>query len=390
MQIFICCQQSLQNHPIPAYQFWEIYFKRGIEEANHKWIEAKNVDWAEGLVSSETEKLKQWRDHTWTITIAQIKKQHQKRGIDLFLSYLYPQQILPSAIREIQDLGIPCVNFFCDHVREFTKVPQEFHNFDLNWVPEYKALKIYQRSKLNYIHAPMPVWVAPIHRNYQFQEQYNTTFIGSKDKQRSALLAEVINLGVDIEIRGTGWHTKLKDGNSNNWSNSKYKNIDQTIINQIRFLKNQGIYSWLRKTKSKWQKPTDDSVFKAYIRPKPNFDEYIKIIQQSIITLGINRYPSFRHSFAQPDTYSRMRDIEAPMMGACYLTEWTEGLDQMYELGKEIETYRSSEEMKEKINRLKAEPETRKAMRFNGQKRALAEHSFNHSLNKITRALGIK
>lgn len=386
MRIFICCQQSLKNHLIPAYQFWEIYFKKGIEEANHQWIEAQGVDWAEGLVYRESKELELWRNKTWKSTIDQIKKQHKAGGIDLFLSYLYPQQISISAIKEIQDLGIACVNFFCDNVREFTKVPKEFYYFDLNWVPEYKALEMYKKAQLNYIHAPMPVWIDPRHRNCQYQEQYGATFIGSKDTQRAALLSELLKLGVSLEIRGTGWDKKPARGKHNPKKKSKLK----TIINQIDFFEHQGVCAWLRKTKSKWSKPIDDSIFTSYIYPKPNFEEYIKIIQQSKITLGINRYPSFRHSFTNPDTYSRMRDIEAPMMGACYLTEWTEGLGQMYELGKEIETYRTPEELKEKIFQLEAEPKKRKTMRFEGQKRALEQHTFTKSLTKIITVLGIK
>ena len=45
-----------------------------------------------------------------------------------------------------------------------------------------------------------------------------------------------------------------------------------------------------------------------------------------------------------------MRDIEAPMLSACYLTQWTEGLEDLYELGEEIETYNSVEEMANKIH----------------------------------------
>ena len=102
MIIFIACQQSLKNHPIPAYQFWEIYFKKGIEEANHEWTEAREVDWAEGLVYCESQELELWCEKTWELTVAQIKKQHQEKGVDLFLSYLYPQQISISAIKEIR------------------------------------------------------------------------------------------------------------------------------------------------------------------------------------------------------------------------------------------------------------------------------------------------
>ena len=41
------------------------------------------------------------------------------------------------------------------------------------------------------------------------------------------------------------------------------------------------------------------------------------------------------------------------MLGACYLTEWTEGLEHMYELGKEIETYRTAEELTSKLSELR-------------------------------------
>ena len=81
------------------------------------------------------------------------------------------------------------------------------------------------------------------------------------------------------------------------------------------------------------------------MKKKPNDLEYVEITQQSMITLGVNRYPSFRYPLNKPDTYSRLRDLEAPMLGACYLTEWTEGLDDLYELGTEIETYKTAEEM---------------------------------------------
>jgi spore maturation protein CgeB len=106
--------------------------------------------------------------------------------------------------------------------------------------------------------------------------------------------------------------------------------------------------------------------------------------------LGVNRYDSYAYPFSKPDTYSRLRDIEAPMMGACYLTEWAEGLDQLYDLGEEIETYRTAEEMVEKIRELTANPEKRKRMRCYGQKRALSEHTVAKSLDKISAALNLK
>lgn len=385
MRIFLCCQQFMRQHPVPAYKFWETYFKRGIEEAGHEWVEAEEVDWAEGLIYNEGTDLKAWRDRTWNRTISILKKQHSFEPIDIFLSYLFPKQVEPTAVKQIQALGIPCVNFFCDNVREFARVPNEFSCFDLHWVPEFKAIEMYRKAELNYVHAPMPLWIPPNHRVSEHPENYRISFIGSRDVQRETLFAQVLALGIPLEIRGAGW-------SSGNLGVSRtiahHKKFWQTIANQWNDISKSGIKAWIRKILSKFQTRIPDSTFAGYIMNKPNDSEYVEITQQSKITLGVNRYPSFRYPLNKPDTYSRLRDLEAPMLGACYLTEWTEGLDQLYEVGEEIETYRTAEETVEKIQELMADCEKRKKLRRQGQKRALADHTVAKSLARISDAVG--
>lgn len=383
MRFFLSCQQSLRKHNVPAYSFWETYFKKGIEEAKYEWVEASEVDWAEGLIYSNTKDLKKWRDRIWTKVIADIKRQHHKKPIDLFLSYLFPKQVESTALKEIQTLGIPCVNFFCDNVREFTAIPKEFHDFDLHWVPEFKALKMYQEANLKHIYAPMPVWIPPEQRTCHHVESYGVSFIGSRDVQRETLLAKVLEAGIEIEIRGAGWST------SPLVSQLQHRNLWRTGINQWEFLAQHGVSPWLRKLQAKSLPKVPDETFTPFVKPQPDAAEYVQIIGKSLITLGINRYPSFHYPFVHPNTYSRMRDIEAPMMGACYLTEWTEGLDNLYELGDEIEIYRTVEELIEKIQVLAKNSEKRKRLRYNGQKRVLADHTIMKSLKQIGDVLGV-
>ncbi len=384
MRIFLSCLQSPYKHPVPAYQFWETYFKKGIEEAGYEWLESPNVDWAEGLVYFNEEDLKKWRDRTWNNTLDFIKRQHQIKPIDLFLSYLFPKQVDSNAIQDIQSLGIPCVNFFCDNVREFRRIPKSFYCFDLHWVPEFKALKMYQQAKLKYVYAPMPVWISPEQRHCDHLEKYGVSFIGSRDIQREALLAQAVKSHIPVEIRGAGW---MGNSSKSLINISKSRGFRQTSINQWNFINSQGISAWLRKIQSKSSPRIDDDIFASCVKPQPSQQEYNAIIQQSTITLGISRYPSYRYPFTQPNTYSRMRDIEAPMMGACYLTEWTEGLDDLYELGEEIETYRTSEELVEKIQYLTNSSALRNSLRLKGQKRALSEHNIARSINKIWQAI---
>ena len=75
------------------------------------------------------------------------------------------------------------------------------------------------------------------------------------------------------------------------------------------------------------------------------------------------------------------------MAGACYLTEWTEGIDQLYELGQEIETYRDAAELVEKSRALSADVLRRQRLRAAGQRRALHDHSIARTLDRIAKTL---
>ncbi|HEY5313520.1 MAG TPA: glycosyltransferase [Pirellulales bacterium] len=381
LRIFLICQQALRPHAVPAYSFWETYFKNALTEAGHAWAEAGQVDWAEGLTFPDRAAGEQWRSRTWERTLNELAELRRRQPIDLLLAYLYPNQVDTAAIGQIRDWGIPCVNFFCDNVREFTDVPEEYRPFDLHWVPEFEALGMYHRAGLPYVHAPMPAWVPPAQRTCDHPENFGVTFIGSVDEQREALLCEALRLGARIEIRGRGWGAQpARRGTPST----------HTLRNQLSFTRRHGLRALSRKVISKFRRRVSSDCFAGHIREQPvSGDDYARVTQQSRITLGINRYPSLRYAFNRPHKYSRLRDLEAPMMGACYLTENAPGLDLLYDLGQEIEVYETAGELVEKIERLSADPAKRRQLRRQGQRRALSDHTVGKSIQHIRSALGI-
>ncbi len=118
-----------------------------------------------------------------------------------------PAQIDETAIKEIQKAGVPCVNFFCDNIRDFKKAPSQFEVFDLNWVPEYKAVKWYKKAGYPYINLPMPMWIEPQYRVLKEEKNSQVTFIGSMDIQRMLLIEQVLEKAPDLPlaIYGAGW-----------------------------------------------------------------------------------------------------------------------------------------------------------------------------------------
>jgi hypothetical protein len=381
MKIFLSFFQSPFKHPIPAYGFWEYYIKKGIKEAGHTWVECPDVDWALGRVPQTETAHSKWKQDAWEKTVAFLKQS----PVDMFLSYLYPEQIDTTAINEIKKIGIPCVNFFCDHIRDFTTLPRKFGAFTLNWVPEYKAIDQYKKAGYAYVNLPMPVWVSPQHRIFQPEINPQFAFIGSKDILRHLLFEEIVNHDPELPlaIYGSGWEQSAAPLHS-----TKYR-LKNKLSFQLALINKYGIKGYAEKLKQRKYKGQISPVLQSKIHGVPPSDQYNELTAGSMITAGVNRYPSYLFPLAEPDTYSRLRDIEAPMLGACYLTEWTKGIENLYDINTEIATYTSADDFVEKAKSLQADPTKRRLLKVNGQKRALNDHSIPVTLEKIFTRLGL-
>jgi hypothetical protein len=386
MTILLSCLQSLRRHSIPAYEFWRSYFVEGCREAGITPLEVPDVDWAEGVaLAPGSEEIAAWRRETWEKTVAFAREQHSRVGIDFFLGYLYPWQVEESAVRELQRMGIPCVNFFCDNVREFRRVPEVYAPFDLHWVPEYEALPLYRAAGLPHLHAPMPCWIPERLRTLPERDTEPSTFIGSADTLRKSLLGTSIAAGARLSVRGPGW----ENGPGPSSRGGRAERSGSFLSNQLALVKRHGPGALMAKVVDAAFPLSSPAIPTEQVKPAVFGEEYFRVTREAQVTVGVNRVPATRRPLRRPLSYSRLRDIEAPMLGACYLTEWTEGLEFLYEPGREIECYRSAGELKEKLSELAAKPEHRRELRRRGQRRALLEHSVPASLRKVTKALGL-
>jgi hypothetical protein len=380
MRVLLSCLQSPKRHALAAYDFWRSHFLHGCREAGLECLEVPAIDWAEGLTYLPGDDLEAWRARTWDAVLAFARREHARRTIDFFLGYLYPAQIETPAIAELRRLGIPCVNFFCDNVREFRSVPAEFRLFDLHWVPEFEALPMYRRAGLPHVHAPMPCWVPPELRTAPVAETEPPTFIGSADDLRRDLFGHALQAGADFMVRGPGWVDQAGSGSR---SRRKPRSIARLIANQWKVARNHGMSALLHKLENRRRPLNPPPIPADRVLPLVAPDEYLRVSREAIVTIGVNRVPTARASDRLPLAYSRLRDIEAPMLGACYLTEQTAGLGELYELGAEIETYRTAEELAAKLDELTSDPPRRRSLRERGQRRALEEHSAARSLRRI-------
>ena len=118
MRIFLVCLQSPHRYRMSPYHFWRDYFSNGLTEAGHTVLESEDTDWARGLLNLTVTERATWRAEIWERTLASLRHEQARGGVDLFLTYLAPGQIEAGAVQAVRALGIPCVNFFCDNLRE--------------------------------------------------------------------------------------------------------------------------------------------------------------------------------------------------------------------------------------------------------------------------------
>jgi hypothetical protein len=383
MRVLLSCLQSLRRHDIPAYGFWREYFVEGCREAGIEVLEVPDVDWAEGLTFPEgNAELASWRSRTWEKAVAFAKREQSSERIDLFLAYLYPQQVEEAAVREMQRIGIPCVNFFCDNVREFRKVPAAYAPFDLHWVPEYEALPMYQQARLPHIHAAMPCWVPQHLRVLPDKEEGAAVFIGSADILRRNLFSEAIAAGANLALHGKGWIQSSGEA-------APFRaKTDGFLAKQTAFLRRHGLPGVRSKIVDKLFPLPERGIPQSSVGHLLSPDDYVRVTREAPVVLGVSRVPSPARPLRSPLKYSRLRDIEAPMLGACYLTEHTEGAASLYNLGEEVESYNSAGELAAKVGELLANPEKRRRLRVAGQRKALSEHSVPATLARIGSRLG--
>ena len=82
-----------------------------------------------------------------------------------------------------------------------------------------------------------------------------------------------------------------------------------------------------------------------------------------------------------------MQVFNVPACGRCLVTEWTDDLPSVFEVGKEILAFKTIDELKENVQRMLREPETARKIGEMGRKRCLADYTFKSRVQRILKGL---
>lgn len=94
--------------------------------------------------------------------------------------------------------------------------------------------------------------------------------------------------------------------------------------------------------------------------------------------ISVNRHIDAAENFA-----NNMRLYESTGVGTMLITDHKDNLGELFEIGKEVETYRTKEELLEKIKYYLTHEEERKSMAKAGQQRTLKDHTYKVRMKEL-------
>lgn len=248
--------------------------------------------------------------------------------IDVIVCYLSGFSTIPDIIREIKQLGIPMINESLDDERKFkSKKGKDGIYKGLKDICSLFDLSLTTSKSaiVKYlVEGAKPFYKdyagnEKIYRNLHLGKKFDVSFVGANYGIRGTYISFLKQAGINVLTKGSGWDTGFASD-----------------------------------------------------------EEMIEIFNQSRIVLGFS-------AVGKNDDISILkgRDFEVPLTGSFYITGYHEELSEYFQLGHDIETYHSKEELLEKITYYLKHPDKREEIALQGYIKALNNYSAKQAYEKI-------
>lgn len=329
------------------HSLWRRHFYDGLRPVVEKLVLPEEIDfgWARQILPGETRGLDVQRDRTSEQLAEQISRAHSAHGLDAVISYCFGHDLNPALVRGTIAQGVPWVNFFCDSTHRFDEVAALARVMSLNWFVEHAAIPGYRALGVPFVCLPYAFNPEHLPDCECRQAQRLTAFIGMPTGPRVDQLGRLRETGCEFEIRGPGWE-------------------DEPV--GLKTMLFHGLGDHLRQH-THWR------AVRALAGGPLRDEDMAEYLRGCQTVLGLNQGRD-RHGLVA--SYLKLRDLEFPGHGCCYLTEHNDDVAAALDVGSEVITYRAIEEAAESLKWLARDPGRTVAIGRAGRRRILAEHTW--------------
>jgi spore maturation protein CgeB len=294
--------------------------------------------------------------------------------LDLILTYVGDSHVTPEVIRRLRERTAPVVNFYCNNIHQFHLIRRTAPHFTACLVPEEEALGSYRRVGANAVFFPMAANPG-VYRPLPLPARYDATFAGQRYGDRTTGLLALREGGVDAHAFGQGWDAEAPASSA-----ARPGRLRRSLQLLLQGRSPLAAAADLRAI------GTLRTRHAAALHPPATDDGYIALFSECRISLGFIVLGD-THSTFRPLRQVRLREFEAPMAGAFYMTGFLEELSLHYEIGREIVCYRSREELVDRCRYFLAHDEERERIRKAGHERARRDHTWERRFTDLFAAL---
>jgi len=298
----------------------------------------------------------------------QIRAAHAERGLDAVISYCFSSDIDPALVERTVELGVPWINFFCDSTYAFDLVEALARVASLNWYPELAADARYRALGRPVLCRPYAMNPAALPEAICETAEHALGFVGAPTGNRVLRLAALRLFGCPTEVRGEGWQRATVTPPGPRSQSARPPRSDRRARGRpIERILTRALMPLIRGA----GRPITD-------------DEMAAFLSRCRVVLGLNEGRDLQGTYR---SYLKLRDVEFPGYGCCYLTQDSEDVQQAFELGREILTFRHVGEAASLVRQMVRHPEAARAMGRAGRRRVLAEHTWAARLPELASAL---
>lgn len=313
-----------------------------------------------------------------------FRKEHARCPFDLFFAYLMNGMAEPGAIDQIRKSGVPTCNFSCNNTHQFDLVAELSPHFDYNLHSEKDAAQKFRDIGANPVWFPMaanPKYYHPV----DVPRSLDVSFVGRNYAKRPYYIWHLLENGIDAHIYGPEWRLK---------SDTLLRQFLRVGKRTQIALKALLAVSFERKARQSSQLARLD--FSERLRTKYSRklhypltdDEMIRTYSESKISLGFLEVFDKHDASGIVKQHLHLRDFEAPMCGALYITGYCEELEHFFEPDKEVVVYRNEHELLDKVRYYLKNPSDALKIREAGLYRSLNSNTYQKRFISVFEFMG--
>mgnify|MGYP001567994783 CR=1 FL=1 len=274
-----------------------------------------------------------WRNDLNANMLDAFKKAYSEQPVDVMVGYLSDFNTKKETLIEIGKSGVVIFNMCWDDKLYFNGSPVKGQLCSLKGIVSAVNLNLTNAldSCIKYLVEGglslfWPEAAHPdVHKPYNVPFEFDVSFIGQRYGWRPRFIEKLKKIGINVACFGKGWENG----------------------------------------------PLSD-------------EEMVKLYSRSRINLG---FAGVGHS--KKLMCLKGRDFEVPMSGGLYLTQDNPELSLVYEVGREILTFKDEHDCMKKIQWLLANPAEADKIRKTGYKRALRDHTWEKRFRDIFTMAGV-